>query len=63
MMATVLIVDDSPVDRRLAGGLLAKAPNIEIAYAGDGEEALELMGKVCPAIVLTDMVFVLAATA
>jgi CheY-like chemotaxis protein len=56
MMATVLVVDDSPIDRRLVGGLLAKAPNIEIVYAGDGEEALELMGHACPTIVLTDMI-------
>jgi len=56
MMPTVLIVDDSPVDRRLAGGLLTKAPNIEIVYAGDGEEALELMGVKCPSLVLTDMI-------
>ena len=56
MMPTVLVVDDSPVDRRLVGGLLAKAPNIEIVYAGDGDEALELMGKACPTVVLTDMI-------
>jgi len=56
MMATVLVVDDSPVDRRLVGGLLAKAPKIEISYASDGEEALELMAVNCPTIVLTDMI-------
>ena len=56
MMATVLVVDDSPIDRRLVGGLLAKAPNIEIVYAGGGEEALELMGNACPTVVLTDMI-------
>lgn len=56
MMATVLVVDDSPVDRRLVGGLLMKAPNLEIIYAGDGEEALALMETKCPTIVLTDMI-------
>jgi len=56
MKATVLVVDDSPIDRRLVGGLLTKAPNIEIVYAGDGEEALEMMGKECPTVVLTDMI-------
>ncbi len=56
MMATVLVVDDSPVDRRLVGGLLNKTPKIEILYAGDGEEALELMERQCPTIVLTDMI-------
>lgn len=55
MMATVLVVDDSPVDRRLVGGLLAKAPNLEIIHAGDGEEALQLMEAACPTLVLTDM--------
>jgi len=56
MMATVLVVDDSPVDRRLVGGLLKKMPKIEIEYASDGDEALEVMERQCPMIVLTDMI-------
>ncbi len=56
MTATVLVVDDSPVDRRLVGGLLKKMPNLEILYAGDGEEALEVMKGQCPTVVLTDMI-------
>ncbi len=55
-MATVLVVDDSPVDRRLVGGLLIKAPNIEVSYAADGEEALEVMRRDLPALVLTDLI-------
>jgi len=38
-MSTVLIVDDTAVDRRLAGGLLARNPNIEICYAENGKRS------------------------
>lgn len=55
-MATVLVVDDSPVDRRVVGGLLGKAPSLEIEYAADGEEALELMREVKPNLVVTDLI-------
>lgn len=55
-MSTVLVVDDSPVDRRLVGGLLAKAPNLEVRYAADGEEALEYFAQQPPQLVLTDLI-------
>jgi CheY-like chemotaxis protein/anti-sigma regulatory factor (Ser/Thr protein kinase) len=55
-MATVLVVDDSPVDRRLVGGLLARAPNLEVQYAADGDEALELFAVRPPQLVLTDLI-------
>lgn len=55
-MATVLVVDDSPVDRRVVGGLLAKSPTIEIEYASDGEEAIAIMKDVRPNLVVTDMI-------
>lgn len=55
-MASVLVVDDSPVDRRLVGGLLSKAPNLEVLYAADGEEALVVMEERKPNLVVTDLI-------
>jgi CheY-like chemotaxis protein/anti-sigma regulatory factor (Ser/Thr protein kinase) len=56
VMAAVLVVDDSPVDRRLVGALLGKAPNIEVLYAADGEEALGMMEAHHPNLVVTDLI-------
>jgi CheY-like chemotaxis protein/anti-sigma regulatory factor (Ser/Thr protein kinase) len=55
-MSRVLIVDDSPVDRRLVGGLLEKAPSIDVEYAADGAEALEAMRSATPKLVVTDLI-------
>jgi len=55
IMPSVLIVDDSDVDRRLAGGLLTKSGRYEVQYASGGSEALALLRKSRPAIVLTDL--------
>jgi DNA-binding response OmpR family regulator len=54
-MPRILIVDDSPLDRRLIGGLLEKIPGIEISYATDGYEALTAVQQDPPDIVLTDL--------
>jgi CheY-like chemotaxis protein len=54
IVPTVLIVDDSAVDRRLAGGLLAK-PDWHLEYAAGGKEALEKMAAGLPDLVLTDL--------
>ena len=55
-MAIILVVDDSPVDRRVVGGLLGKSPNLEVEYASDGEEALKVMEKIRPNLVVTDLI-------
>ena len=55
-MPTVLVVDDSAVDRRLVGGLLTKSPGIEVEYAADGKEALRKTQVKPPALVITDLV-------
>lgn len=55
-METVLIVDDSAVDRRLAGGLLAKLPQLHLEYAADGLEAVERIEELSPDLVLSDLV-------
>jgi CheY-like chemotaxis protein len=54
-MATVLIVDDSAVDRRLAQGILEKNPDMTFLYAVDGAEALEQIKISPPDLVLTDL--------
>lgn len=54
-MPTILVVDDTAVDRRLAGGLLENAPNIEVSYAENGKQALLQIGTELPDIVVTDL--------
>lgn len=54
-MPSVLIVDDSEVDLRLAAGLLNKSGRFEVQCARDGSEALALLHKSRPAVVLTDL--------
>ncbi|WP_339911490.1 ATP-binding response regulator [Symmachiella dynata] len=52
----VLVVDDSEMDRRLAGGLLGKVEGWDILYAKDGGEALSSIAADLPDIVVTDLV-------
>ena len=54
-MTTVLVVDDSAMDRRLVGGLLQKNRDWELIYAEDGRHALEQMELHIPDLVLTDL--------
>ena len=54
-MATVLIVDDSATDRRLAGGLLEQGGEFEVCYAVDGGDALTQMELHVPELVVTDL--------
>lgn len=54
-MSTILIVDDSAVDRRLAGGILEKAAGLKVEYATNGVEGLEKIPLIHPDMVLTDM--------
>lgn len=54
-MPTVLVVDDTAIDRRLAGGLLEKSGDIEVLYAENGNEALICIEQTLPDLVLTDM--------
>lgn len=54
-MPTALVVDDSKVDQRLAGGLLENRVDLKVAYAGNGVEALEWMKTSEPDLVLTDL--------
>lgn len=54
-MTTVLIVDDSAVDRRLAAGCLREA-ELELLFAEDGRDALEQIRESPPDLVVTDLV-------
>src|SRR5690349_13770360 len=54
-MPTVLVVDDSPIDRRLAGGLLENHFACDVQFAADGKEALQQIERVAPDLVLTDL--------
>jgi CheY-like chemotaxis protein/anti-sigma regulatory factor (Ser/Thr protein kinase) len=54
-MTTVLVVDDSAVDRRLAAGLLQQNPGWTILPATDGTEAVGIAIKSPPDLVVTDL--------
>ncbi len=55
-MQKLLVVDDSPVDRRLIAGLLAEERRYAIDFAEDGREALERMEESHYDLVVTDLV-------
>lgn len=54
-MPTVLVVDDSPMDRHLAAGLLRKSPDYSVFEAVDGKDALAKIELHLPDVVVTDM--------
>jgi CheY-like chemotaxis protein len=54
-MSTILIVDDSATDRRLAGGLLEAGEELDVCYAVDGNDALAQMELHVPDLVVTDL--------
>ena len=53
-MTTVLLVDDSRVDQKIAGGIL-ESEGMTVSYATNGQEALNHMADELPDFVLTDM--------
>ena len=54
-MSSVLVVDDSPMDRHLAVGLLRKSPELTVFEAADGRDALAKLELHLPDLVVTDM--------
>ncbi|MCU0958618.1 MAG: ATP-binding protein [Pirellulaceae bacterium] len=55
-MPTVLVVDDSAVDRRRVAGLLRTCPGLEVGFAVDGYDALRAIERAAPDLVLTDLI-------
>ena len=53
-MTTVLVVDDAALDRRIAGGFVEEEGSIPV-YAENGREALRIIERDKPAVVLTDL--------
>lgn len=51
----ILVVDDSAVDRRLAGRLLTMSENLTVKYASNGLEAIESIEAELPLAVVTDL--------
>jgi CheY-like chemotaxis protein/anti-sigma regulatory factor (Ser/Thr protein kinase) len=54
-MPNVLVVDDAPLDRFLAGSLLEAHTDLTAVYAEDGKEALDAIRQEAPDLVLTDL--------
>ncbi|MBL8792322.1 MAG: response regulator [Planctomycetia bacterium] len=52
---TVLVVDDSPVDRELASAVLEQQLGCRVVQAASGQEALDLLRAQVPSAVLTDL--------
>jgi CheY-like chemotaxis protein/anti-sigma regulatory factor (Ser/Thr protein kinase) len=52
---TVLVVDDSAMDRHLAGAIVQKMGGWQASFAGNGLEALAVLEQQRPDVVLTDM--------
>jgi two-component system chemotaxis response regulator CheB len=51
----VLVVDDSPLVRKLFGGVLASEPDFDVAFARDGVEALEQLETFRPNVITLDV--------
>ncbi|MGH8164420.1 MAG: response regulator [Rhodanobacteraceae bacterium] len=54
-MPSVLVVDDSPVDRRLASLLLSRGTTLSVETAANGMAALDCMKRREPDLVVTDL--------
>jgi CheY-like chemotaxis protein len=55
-MPTVLVVDDSAVDRNRAGGLLRQSQELTVEFANNGVQALRHIAQSPPDLVLTDLI-------
>ena len=55
IMTSVLVVDDSSVDRQLVTGLLRTQSALEVHQAADGMKALDAIRQFAPDLIVTDM--------
>lgn len=55
-MATVLVVDDSSIDRQIVQGLLKSEPDLTVQFADNGAAALIQINQSVPDVVVTDLV-------
>jgi CheY-like chemotaxis protein/anti-sigma regulatory factor (Ser/Thr protein kinase) len=51
----LLVVDDSPIDRRVVAGLVKRGLGWQVEEAEDGARALEALARRAPDLVLTDL--------
>lgn len=54
-MANILIVDDSAMDRGLAGRLLEKNGDVTVSYASNGREAMGCVEQEPPDLIVSDL--------
>ena len=54
-MSTLLVVDDSAVDRKLVSGLLSREPGWSVISCENGKEALALLDGPLPDLIVTDL--------
>lgn len=54
-MATILVVDDSAVDRRFVGGILGRDNRFQVEFAEDGSQALSRIRESRPDVIVTDL--------
>lgn len=55
MVKTVLIVDDSPISRKMLKSCFEKDANLEILEAGDGLAGLEIFRNAAPDLTFLDL--------
>jgi DNA-binding NarL/FixJ family response regulator/anti-sigma regulatory factor (Ser/Thr protein kinase) len=55
-VTTVLVVDDSPLDRHLVGKLLESMEELRVVYACNGREGLAAIEREAPSVILTDLI-------
>ena len=54
-VTNILVVDDSPSDRMIAGTILQRDRDVTVTYASDGAEAILQIQSQLPDVVLTDL--------
>lgn len=55
LMAHILVVDDSAMDRRVAGGILERLGGWQVAFASDGRDALDRLAEQPADLIVTDL--------